>query len=305
MNKTNILVLCIFVILTSEHSFANQQSHDEHRIQQNELYSLDIKEPIAVVDVQNGENINIEVEVVNKGKEIIDVNRIVNKSCSCLSKGSIEPNKLAPGTTGRLSFEYSSTGNNVGHHLVKLAIITKNKKAILLDVPVKISKDITVSPPNLNYGEIISGRKILETVEVISTIPLDSKQIFFCPSSEVIEISMNEDRNSILNLANKNRMLYRYVLNIVILAKQEKGELKEHIDILIKNYKGRDRIFRVSLTGHIIPVLNVEPEFLFLGYITPAKNVHKEVVITNKENSGFEVISVNLPNNITYSYEIT
>ena len=162
-----------------------------------------------------------------------------------------------------------------------------------------------MSPPNLNYGEIISGRKILETVEVISTIPLDSKQIFFCPSSEVIEISMNEDRNSILNLANKNRMLYRYVLNIVILAKQEKGELKEHIDILIKNYKGRDRIFRVSLTGHIIPVLNVEPEFLFLGYITPAKNVHKEVVITNKENSGFEVISVNLPNNITYSYEIT
>lgn len=57
------------------------------------------------------------------------------------------------------------------------------------------------------------------------------------------------------------------------------------------------------MKGHIVPVLKIDPQRLFLGYVKSPRKITKSVIISNTDKEKIEVVSFDSPEEIQVSYD--
>ncbi len=119
--------------------------------------------------VEPKEKIKGEFILTNKGKKPVKMKKKVRTSCSCIAKPVLEKLELAPGESGKLSFEYTTkTTSGVVLQKLFVDVTSGTPKVLTLTLKSDVRKIITIKPEKSSF-KLTANAKLSDEVTLNAT----------------------------------------------------------------------------------------------------------------------------------------
>lgn len=229
-------------------------------------------------------------EFTNPYKEDVRI-ASVRTSCGCTTP-SVTKNSLASRETAAVVAKFN-TSTYVGDHSATVTVVFDKPyyNEVQLKVRGTIRTDVTFSPAEVNFGELLSGQ--IKRQEIVVTYTGGSNW-------EIKDVrSLCSDLTVALPAPERGPGLVRYRMVIGTKDSLPEGDLRERLTLITNDQ--RFPTIDMAVVGRVRPSLEVSPASVSLGQLTSGTTVEKRLVVRAEEE--FEVTAASSPDP-RFSFEL-
>jgi hypothetical protein len=257
---------------------------------------------VPLPNLQSGEVKTFEFDVKNVSDRDIDIRKL-KANCSCTSP-SIEPKMVKAGKTAKLTLHVDTTGRSGSLNLFPLAVVTADEKTFTIesDLKVTLSKNIVLSPVRWDFIGVPKDQSAQSILELKFDRPVDSSSIEVFSGDKIIRCTLlpvKDNLNKIKELKSKYK---NYKILIDITATFEEKFITRNVELLIKDFDGRNRVFDIPVTIQKTPDVRILPKRIFLGIMQEGVSKHKKFTIKHSLKKDISLRKIIAPKGIEIEY---
>lgn len=234
--------------------------------------------------VKRGEKLKYRFTFKNIGKGPLKLQG-VHAACGCTAAELDVDREYAPQQTGAIDVTFDTTDFN--GRIVKAVTVMTNERHVpdrTLSVRATIVSEFEVSPPMVDFGEVLSQDG--PTIKLV--VKPQSGQTF-----AIEKIRFNSETLTV-NSAAKSGSPGTYHIDVTLKAGLMPGFLKE--TILVRNNSKSLPELRIPVRATIRGNLDIEPRYLEFGAISPSDRSSRSVTVVG--NNDFEIKRVRMDLNL-------
>ncbi len=229
--------------------------------------------------VGRGTKSEYHFELTNTYKEDIHI-ASVRTSCGCTTP-IVTKDTLKTGEIGSIVAKFN-TDTHIGQKSAVLTVVFDRPyyTEVQLSVRGYIRTDVTFTPDEVNFGELIEGETGEQTVVVSHTGA--SKWEITDVRSHCSDLAVR------LEPAQRSPGMVKYQLIVNSKGGLATGDIRERLTLVTND--SRFPTIEMAVSGRVRPMLEVSPASLGLGELTPGQLVEKRLVIRADEE--FEISDI-------------
>jgi len=268
-----VISLVAFVTTVHSRSSDNQLSSQSQRQTADEQHSMRIVgRQEDILDIHSEELFKVNVPVKNYGADKVRIRAVVNADCGC-GAGTSSVHELEPGQTTDVQMMLRTQGETKeGLRAMRLLVRTEDGGVLPVggDWKYWFKRDVIVDPVALAFGKVQCGQSVSRTISVSILSDTQPREVAVVSTIEALSAKLmnvhpmpNSARGSI------------YDIMVTGVVPEAQGPMRGAVQIIAKEFKGRNVSFEVPVTLDVASAISIDPEQLFLGYLRSSQSVSK------------------------------
>lgn len=239
------------------------------------------------------EKVKCEFDFTNTGESLLTIDK-VKPSCGCTTS-ELAIKDYLPGETGHIEVVFDPKDRHgVQHKTVKVSSNCRSKPEITLEFEVEVEPLLKVDLKQLNFGQVIMGTEHAATINI--TTPMRQLEI---KSMQINGPHLEGVVDGIEDITDEDgNVLQQAKLQFTVAPNIPKGYFNRMITLdatmLGENGEPMDHQIQFSISANIVGDVEVKPERLSLGRLTPGTEFRREVRLTSRTGKEFAILGIKL-----------